>query len=292
MFKLLVAAALFAIARPVTADPILNTPAVKLTSPGKGAARPLRYTVAKGSKQRMTTGMRMTIALAMGGSAGPVTKSPRIEMPADLEVVGVTSTGDIDYTFKFAAPRVIGDPATPKELVETLTRELADMKGIVGRAVVTNRGVVNQVKLDVPATAKPQLKQTVESLRQSMTQIVPPLPEQAVGAGAKWTVTMNAELNGIRVEQVADYELVELTATGGKLKVAITQTAKPQKITQQGMTVDLESFKSSGSGETIFVLSQIAPSAATVAVHNESKMNAGGSPFQLTMDMTMDLTNK
>jgi hypothetical protein len=138
----------------------------------------------------------------------------------------------------------------------------------------------------------PQMKQFMEGTKQSLHQIASPLPEEAVGVGAKWETIMKLKQNGMVLNQTATNELVELKGETGKINLKIKQNAERQKITQGAVTVDLISLKSTGTGEMNFDLARLVPSLASVTLNSDSQMEAGGQKMAMKLDMTMGMQGK
>ena len=268
-----------------------DAPTVKLVSAGKDAKAPLRFTAKKGMKKALTTTMTRGIAMQMGANAAPTQKIPPIQMVVDLKVTDVTAEGDIRYEFVLRQPTVIAKGAD-KMVVDAMKEAVKGMAGLNGYAVVTNRGFTKEADVAVPATANQQTRQLVESLKQSMTQIAAPVPEEAVGVGAKWDTSTTISQNGLTIVQTATNELTSLKGNKASLKITIKQSAKPQKITTNGVTVDLESYSGAGGGTTDLDLAGLVPSKAAMKMASDMKMSAGGQKIGMKLDVDMTMTGK
>jgi len=128
----------------------------------------------------------------------------------------------------------------------------------------------------------------------TMSRVASPLPEEPVGAGAKWEIKMPIKSQGMTLNQTATYELVSLEGDRGSAKTSVTQTASNQKIQNPmmpGTKVDLTKLTGHGTGQLTFDLAQILPPEASVEFHQDmaTSTTAVNSSQKQTMDMKMDL---
>jgi hypothetical protein len=263
-------------------------PEIKVIEAGSGPKQTLRFTAQKGLKKVMVMAMDMGMTIDVGGSPRDQ-QVPTMKMTMDLTVTDVAANGDIRYEFKLRDPEVVDDPSNPS--VGAVKQALAGMSGLSGSAVVTNRGFAKQVEVNVPPGATPQVAQFVDSLKQSMGQISAPLPEEPVGVGAKWETTQKLEQNGLKLQQVATNELTHLDGNTITFDVAIKQTAAPQKIVKDGVTVDLQSYSGSGTGRTTIDLTQLVPKAGHVAMKSDMQMVAGGQQLGMGLDLKITFSD-
>ncbi len=265
-----------------------GSPAIKLLDAGKDPKKELRFTAKKGAQQKVLMGVQMGITMDLGGM--PRTQSiPRIDMPMEVTVTDVAGNGDLTYRFELREPQIVDDGTAGPGVVAGMKGALDGMAGLSGTAVVTSRGFTKSVDLKVPAGANPQIKQFMESLKQSIGQMSAPLPEQPVGIGAKWETTTNIEQNGMKLKQVATSEVLALDGNVFTLSIKLKQSAGRQKVTTNGITVDLESLDGTGGGETTIDLGQIVPSKANVTLRSDMKMNSGGQSMSMGFDVVMTM---
>jgi len=269
-----------------------GAPTIKLLDAGKGAKKALRFTAKKGMKRSMTMTMEMALAMTLGAQAVPAQKLPAMRMTMDLVVTSVAANGDIRYEFVTRKPEVVADGATPPFVVEAMSKALAELEGMSGHAVVTNRGFSVEADVKVPEKASAQTQQMVDSIRQSLAQIAAPVPEEPVGVGATWETTTKLQQNGLVIEQTATNQLVALKGKTFTLKIEVAQTAQPQKFTANGMTADLESYSASGGGETTIGLANLVPTKATMGLHSAMRMTAVGQTIGMTLDIKMKMQGK
>lgn len=264
-----------------------SVPTIKVTDPGTGEKKVLRFTPAKGTKKTMRMAMDMGMTMSIGGA--PRTQQvPTITMVLDVVVVEVMKNGDFRYEFKLGEPDVAEGGAPG--VAGAIRSVLSGMTGLSGSAVVTARGFTGNVEIKVPPGADAQLTQFIDSLKQSVSQMAAPLPEEAVGVGATWETTTNINQGGMKLTQVATYKLVALAGSSMTAAVSLSQTAPKQKLSKNGITVDLDSYSGSGGGDTTIDVLQPVPTKATIKLVSDMHMTSGGNPMGMGLDLTVTMT--
>lgn len=264
-----------------------SAPTVKLVSAGKKATAPIRFAPKKGATQSGV--MTVTSAISMGapGKMPPATKVPPVRIVMDVVVSDVKPSGDFRYDVKMHDPEVLADKSTPDAVVQAMKDAMKGLGGLTGYAVLTSRGFVQETKLNIPAGATPQMRQMLEGMQQAMAQIAAPLPEEAVGPGAKWNTTVNTTMNGIVIAQVASYEIREIKGTSVKLKITLAQTGKsapgaPAVVTLRGK----------GSGETTYELTAVMPTLGKMKMRSEAGTTLDGKKLVMVNETEMTVTSK
>ena len=269
-------------------------PRLRLIDAGRAPLKALRYRARPGQMAHLSMSIKMGMALKVGGQALPPTTMPEIRCGFDLKVVDVSPAGDIRYDFEYGAFEVASDPGTPPAALESMRTLFAGLKGLRGHGVTTSRGFMREGTIQVPADAQPQLKEIIDSMQQSLRQLAAPLPEEPVGAGARWETTYLLVQKGIRIDQVANNEVKALDGDRMDLVVSITQSAPVQRMDAPGLPpnarMDLVSLASTGGGTSTLDLGRLVPSAASVKLKMQMKtrMQTGEEKPQ-DIDMTMDM---
>jgi hypothetical protein len=169
----------------------------------------------------------------------------------------------------------------------------AGVKGLSGMGTVSSRGFSKGVEFKAPAGANPQSRQFVDQMKESFTQLAAPLPEEAVGPGARWEAKTALKSQGMTIDQTTTYELVTLEGERFTTKSTIVQHAANQKIqnpAMPGLKLDLIKMVGNGSSQSTFDLAHLLPSAGTGKVHSETSMNMNMGGQKQPMNMKMDMT--
>jgi hypothetical protein len=274
----------------VTADEIV----VKLVEAGAEPRKPLRYQFKAGRKDKLVMDMKMSMTLAMGGASQPETVLPISRTTMQINSVSVSPEGNLKYEFEVTDAVVTDKNGALPIVVSTMETELKKTVGMSGWAIVTPRGFTEDAEINVPEGASPQLHQMVDNLRQQIRQLSSPLPEEPVGIGAKWEVTMPLNTDALKLIQTASYELKTLEGTTGKLGIQVAQTAKPQQMNlpnmPPGTKTTLTSLKTKASGTANFDLTQPVPkSELSLATNMKMNVSAQGQSSDVTTDMKIDI---
>jgi hypothetical protein len=238
--------------------------------------------------------MKMGVAMNMAGQEMPM-KLPGMTITMDTTVDAVKPDGDIQYSLVFSDVAIAEEAEANAAVVDAMKGALGGLKGAAGSGLMSSRGFSKNVDIKVAAGADPQLTTMMEQMKQTMAQLSSPLPEQPVGAGAKWEVKMPIKSQGMTMNQTVTVELVSLEDDKLTIKNAVTQTAPPQKIqnpAMPGIKLDLLKMTGKGSGEGTSDLSQILPVAANGEFHSEMSMGMDQGGQKQNMDMKVDVSMK
>ena len=123
---------------------------------------------------------------------------------------------------------------------------------------------------------------------------VVPLPEEAVGPGARWEVTRSIKEQGINANQTATYQLVSADGDHLTLKETIEQHAPSQKFQNPalpGMVLDLTKMAGNGSEDVTLDLGRVLPLEGTGTMHVDvtMAMDVGGQKQSMTVKDTINL---
>jgi hypothetical protein len=248
---------------PESATPNIITPAIpriEILSTGTGEKTQLRFTPVVNSRQTSTLTLKLDIKEGMSISL------PTTKLTLEVVVTQVDANGDIHFDFTYKNVDLLAEPGEPREAINALRPSLTPLIGLSGSIVVNSRGQTKRTQINLPPELDPTAKQIFEQLSTSLDQFYAPLPEEAVGTGARWRVSQDLNVNGIQLTQSAIYELVSNQNNVLDLMVLVEQEALPQAVTLPsipdlpvGATLELRSLSSQGEGEMTFGLGQILP---------------------------------
>jgi hypothetical protein len=169
---------------------------------------------------------------------------------------------------------------------------LGKIKGLTSTGIISSRGVSKKVDMKAPADADPQLRQSLDQMKESLENLGVPVPEEAVGAGAKWEVKVPVKSRGMTIDQTADYQLVSVEGDHLNTTVTLTQNAANQKIQGPGMggaQLNLIQYTGKGTGNITADLSKLVPSQASADMHIEMNAEVVMGAKKQPMDMKMDV---
>ena len=207
---------------------------VKLVEPGGEPRKVLRLRPKAGDKQAVAMTMKLAIAMKMGEMETPM-KLPPMNMAMDSTIKSVAPNGDISFEMVVTDAGVAEDPDVLPEVANAVKASLGGVKGMASIGVVSDRGINKKFDSKIPADADPQMRQTMEQMKDSLANLGVPLPEEAIGPGAKWEASGPIKSQGMTINQSASYELIGIEGEQAKVKCTISQSAINQKISNPSM---------------------------------------------------------
>jgi len=279
---------------PVAAAAQTSTTQFKLLEAGTEPRKVLRLHPSPGDKQTLALTMKLAMETKVGEAETPAMKLPAITMTLDATVKEVSDNGDITCELVMSDISVSDEPGGTPEVAEAMKAAFAGVKGISGTGTVSSRGFSQGVEFKAPAGSNPQTRQFVDQMNEFLTQLVAPLPEEAVGPGAKWEVKMPIKTQGMTIGQTTTCELVSLEGERLTTKSTVTQHAANQKVenpAMPGMKMDLSKMVGNGTGQHTSDLAHLLPAAGTGNVHSETSMSMsmGGQKQAISMKMDVNL---
>ncbi len=207
----------------------------------------------------------------------PKVKLPESVMTIEMVVTKVDANGDIHYQFSYSDADVVGDTTVPPNVIEAMRSQIRKIVGINGSCIVDNRGQTKAYNLVLPERLDQNTKQRLEQMSNSLNQLYSPVPQQAVGIGAKWRLSSSPNLGGINLTQVTTYQLISLQNNVATLDAITEQHAGPQNLTRPGLptgsTLTLKSLDSQGQGQITMGLNRLLPIRSNVSMHSNTEVN-------------------
>ncbi len=273
-------------------------PTVKVTDQGAEPRKQLRFKVTKGDSQKVEMTMLLSMKIDMEGMAMPETKLPATKMVMKVDITEVMDNGDSKWNMTVLSADVVDDPSVNPMVASAARDGLKGITDFTGWAVIDNRGFVKDADIAIPASADPQLRQMMESTRQSLDQLTAPLPEEAVGVGAKWTVEQTITQQGMTIQQTANYTVTSIEGDVIKADVALVQRADKQSIAVPGMPpgvkAELLQFDTKGGGNTVIDLTKVVPPSGEVNANMtmKTRIDMQGQSQMMSMSMSMSIVMK
>ena len=275
------------------------TTQVKLLEAGAEPRKGLRLHPSPGDKQTLHLTLKMAIETKMGEMQSQAMKLPAMTMTMDTTVKDVSDKGDITYELVMGETTLADDPGGNAQLAELMKTALGGIKGMSGTGTVSSRGLAKGMEFKVPTGVDAQTRQVMDQMRDSFSSIAAPLPEEAVGPGARWEAKIPIRSQGMTIDQTGTSELVSIEGDRLTTKSTFTQRASNQKVespAMPGLKVDLIKMNGTGTGESNYDLGKLLPIAGTTILHSETDMamNMGGQkqPISTKMDLNVRLESK
>jgi hypothetical protein len=264
---------------------------VKLLEPGSEPRKVLRLHPKPGDKQSVSLTLVMAMEIKAGEMQNPM-KMPPMTMTMDSTVKDVSPEGDITYEMVMGEAKVAEDSDAMPQLVDAMKTALGGMKGIKGTGIISAQGVPKSTEMEVPASADAQLRQAMDQAKDSFKNLAAPLPQEAVGPGARWEVRQPIKSQGMTMNQTTTFQIVSIEGDRVTATSTLNQSASNQKIqspAMQGLKLDLTKLVGTGKGNINFDLAHLMPSASSVDSHTDMSMAMNMGDQKQTMSMKLDL---
>ncbi len=211
---------------------------VKLVNAGKGKKAKLVLSAKAGAKQ--TSELALDVA---GGQDGPPETGGKVEqvsptavLTADVETQEVSASGELKFMMTFSTVGV-RDRAGQQVSSADFKTQMDSLQGAILSGTVAPNGQLKEAKLRIEKPTKLTIG-GLQFLALSMLPMWPVLPTEAVGTGAKWTVTSAEKvMDKVDITKTVTYELVGKKRAVWTIKGTTVITGKDQTLdTENGPT--------------------------------------------------------
>ncbi len=265
-----------------------NETRVVLLTAGAEPRRPLRYQPTPGVPESLSIHVVTEEATTLEGSDSPLTNLIDIAMRLDLEVTDVASGGDIGYAWRAPELTLDGAASLPEAARNALSGAAKGLVGRSGTARLSARGIQRALQHDTPPPEDPILKSVFGLIVEFAARPAIPLPQEAVGVGARWEITSTKEhMEGIRITQIVTYEIESLDETEARLRMYIAVTAPNQALEHPRIPTQaqarLKQVVGSGEGEVVVDLDLLGTPELWMTIASETKftLSTTGEPQEL-----------
>jgi hypothetical protein len=212
----------------------------------------IRYQIAPGTKTQSIMDFGFA-SLTMTEDAAELDVIPGVRLRFSAGPSVKTERGDRWDEHVVESEAVIPE-GTPSRVARDLRAGVKVLNNVGGWIERDDRGIALATDLnerakrpDVPA----RLLVMLVNARTTLADV--PLPAGPVGLGARWETRKQLSLYGFKVKQVNTYTLLARVGNEIKLQVTTQQTALPQTISfpEDGLTIHVESYSSTASGEIV-----------------------------------------
>jgi hypothetical protein len=264
-----------------------------LLDAGQEPRTPLRYQLTKGRREKVGLTLRVKTRMRGPGLPHAPIRLPAIKLVVTSEIGEKAGDQRAHYTFQFSHAELFETENVDPVMLNATRADLEKTVGVDGRAVVDTRGFVHDMEFALPKGMTPQMREILRDTQNSLTQMSP-LPEEAVGIGARWQLTQLVSSEGLLVEQTVIYELTTLEGDRAHLKATLSYRADPQPAhlpgMPQGTSAELVQLDSKGNGEVSFDASRLLPPSARVSVQSQSEFRLRLKQSEQQMAMEAETT--
>jgi hypothetical protein len=274
--------------------PAPGSPAtVTVSSPGAEPRVRLRYKPSAGLKESFVMTMSISLAMNMAGMAMPM-DMPIMKLAGDVSVASVAPNGDISYEIAFTGMTAEPTPGMDPSLAAMMQGAAGGITALKGTAVLTDHGVSKGAAINVDQIADPNLKQALASVSSSLDNLSTPLPDDAVGVGAKWEVRQALKQAGANLFQKVECELTAVNGQSVTIRMKTEQNAPPQSVENPalpGATLRIEKLTGSGTGTMTITFASLVPASEMSSTTGMAmSVDMGGQTQQMAVDTKMKLS--
>lgn len=266
---------------------------VQLLDPGVEPRQQLLIRPKEGSVEQIHMTTDVTTTIELPGMGAQTVLAPSSNVVMEIKVVDVEDDGDIRYTFRIQDVSVTDREGAMPGMSDSMLLALRPLVGTLGEVLVDPTGRPKDSSLTPSTTADPAM---VDNMSRSMKNASAPLPLEAVGVGARWSLTQELDEQGIRVQQVATYELTGRKKDEITLRTTITQSAPAQSMTPPGLppgtSATLSRMESKGEGSSTLRLDAIMPTEAAVSLALEMDMRISAEGQEMPMSTRLQMDNR
>ena len=250
-------------APPTDAAAPAATAVVTLLDPGHPPLRKLRYAWRTDRRERLAMDLRTSVSTQLGAVKQEMPLPP-VHVTVDVDPQSVSPDGDLRYGWRVTSATTSVEPGALPQLADGMRAEVATIARLAGTATVTARGVCEELTVDpgsvVDAGAGTEM---VDQVSQQLRDLAAPLPEEAVGKGARWQKLSQLASKDARVTQTETFTLTDLEGDHGTLDDVLAQTAPSQPLRAPGVPPQaharMDSMLASGDAKVRFDLTRLVP---------------------------------
>jgi len=242
--------------------------------------------------------MDMGLAMAVGAQTVPRMALPRMRYEITFRPVRVEASGDFLLEFETTDVAIVGSGDLPPDAVDELRTSLAALRGLGGRYVISPRGELRSLDLDVPESLPESVRSQLDQFRSTLDDLVLVWPEDPIGVGTVFEVEKTIQTSAIATRQRTRYRVTAIRGNHVELETNVESEAEPQDLPSPPSAPDtrirLRSMIGRGTGHTEIDLSALG---STGSAHAELTMEASitpaqGEPTSMTTTIDLDITTR
>lgn len=277
-------------------DPHPAGDSIRVLDAGAAPRRPLRFRFHAGATEFLEFDERLSLVVVAGdatpGRQENRTEPPTIRMTIRADTPEIAADGRAAIGFVVERVRLLDDIALEPPARAGLETRLAEIVGLRIRGRMSTLGEPSDVELDMPPGAGAAERELLDKLKDSLGKLYIPMPEQPVGVGATWIVTVRSPIGGITSNVLYRCTLTRFDAASASFAVALQFAADPQDMRVDGapgITTHLESLTGSGKGSVTVQWDHLVPISAVSSAVDGSFTVATGNGSELHSTLHMDL---
>ncbi len=217
-------------------------PVLDLVDPGKPPLRELRYELTEGATVRVTETENARVEYENVQLPGhPLRRSRWVY---EWQVTRAPENGVGETLLRVVEGAATSDPTTPAELTQQLGQLSQAWQRLTATQSLSTRGVVTSDLPEATAAGENLAGRFAQLGQEHLAALPFPLPERAVGVGARWTVVRQYEADfGLRIRELTVYELLKVEGDRVEFDGLVSASAPPSRLEhvalEKGQALDL-----------------------------------------------------
>lgn len=285
---------------PAAANVTKKTPPVlKLISEGAEPRTKLRLEPKEGETQKFTGDVSMAMKISMNGRALPTQTLPVTRMTMAVATSDIKADGQFIRTTTMGKAETLPGEGVPEAVRTAMDTMLVQMEGTESREQMTARGEVREAVVKLGKGLEGPLADMIKGTANLTEQASVPMPEGAVGVGAKWAYEVPIETQGIKMTMAMEVELRQFDEKLVTLGLTFVQSAEKQKMAipalPAGAEVQLEEVVGSGAGTLVMNRSGMPLKTFELESNVRMKMKISAEdegPMKMDQEMKVKMTLK
>lgn len=270
---------------------------VSLVEPGAEPRQKLRLAIKEGQTFKAEMRMQMDMTMSVAGA-----RQPKVKLPVMVAVMDIKTTSASADAFEFdwsiSDYDVAPTPGVMPQVMGALKTQLKTLVGTKGTGKVDSRGRNLGSTFEIPPNVPPQTAQIMEGMRDAISTMSAPVPDEAIGVGGSWKVSQLMVQNGTKSNVEYIYKVKAINGDKVELDVEVKTTGVPGPVVNPmippGANATLDSMSGSGGGEVVLSLDSIVPAKSKVETKNTSAMTikAMGQTQKTVTDIDLSIEMK
>lgn len=217
----------------------------------------LRYKRVTGLTEDLIIEVGLASFVQAGEDAAPVA-SPVLALGLNIGSTSCTTDGACTYPVQFRVIGVRMPEGSSEADAKAMESAMAALAQVTATYEVDARGITQRADVVIPTTVSTRLATLLGNIRTALISV--PLPEEAVGVGARWQVERLHEVAGIKTKQTVVYSLLERDGRLLRLGMTLQQSAAPQEVPFDSESAfQVEAYEVSASGSMVMSLDALTP---------------------------------
>lgn len=213
------------------ARPDDRRPSVTVLERGAEPHRSLEFDLPAGSTVELDLSFDIDVTQRTDDAESSVVLDPpRVAQSIRLTVVSSDAAGaTISFEVVDASIDPDGTTLTDAEVLQ-LTAAVQRVVGLTGELDVDRSGGARRISYDPPDDLPPSVAEPLARLEEGLAGLLPVLPDEPVGRGARWRVVSRSDAGGLALRQTTEYEITGFDGPRITYRAVISQTAPEQAV--------------------------------------------------------------